>query len=90
MLVDLGVDLTALKNDGETPLHLASDPSLRARISPHKYAEVARMLLEHGAEVADVNARDKNRWTPFILASQRGLVEVMHVPIDYGANWYPR
>ena len=48
------------------------------------------MLLEHGAEAADINARDTNRWTPFVLASRRGLAEVMHVPIKHGANWYPR
>jgi ankyrin repeat protein len=50
MLIDRGADVTAQNRDGQTPLHLASAPSSRARISPQKYAEVAHMLLEHGAD----------------------------------------
>ncbi len=39
-------------------------------VSLQKYAEVCRMLLEHGA---DVNAKNRNRLSPSLLASQVGL-----------------
>jgi ankyrin repeat protein len=52
-------------------------------VSPQKYAEVAHMLLEHGA---DVNARNKNGLTPFVLALQRGLAEIIHVLVQHGAD----
>jgi ankyrin repeat protein len=42
MLIERGADVTALKNDGETPLHLA----LRS-----EEVDVARMLIERGADV---------------------------------------
>jgi uncharacterized protein len=53
------------------------------RDSPQKYAEVAHMLLEHGA---DVNARNKNGLTPFVLASQRRLTKIIHVLVQRGAD----
>ncbi|KAN0123104.1 Ankyrin repeat-containing domain protein [Russula decolorans] len=83
MLIERGADVTAQNNDGETPLHLASAPSSRARFSPQKYAEVVHMLLEHGA---DVNARNKNGFTPFVLALQVGLAEIIHVLVQHGAD----
>jgi ankyrin repeat protein len=51
--------------------------------SPQKYAELARMLLEHGA---DVTGRDKDGRTPFDLASSDlGHAEVAHVLLEHGA-----
>jgi ankyrin repeat protein len=47
------------------------------------YAGVVHMLLEHGA---DVNARNKNGLTPFVLASQGGHEEIMHVLVQHGAD----
>ena len=41
------------------------------------------MLLEHGA---DVNARNKNGLTPFVLASQLGLAEITDVLVQHGAD----
>jgi len=41
------------------------------------------MLLEHGA---DVNARNKNGLTAFILALQRGLAEIIHVLVQHNAD----
>jgi ankyrin repeat protein len=80
MLIERGADLTAQNNDGDTPLHMASARSLRAGISPQKYAKVAHMLLEHGA---DVNARNKNGLTPFLLSWERGNA---HVLVEHGAD----
>jgi ankyrin repeat protein len=65
MLIERGADPTAQDNKGETPLHVVSNPPLWPQVSPHKYAEVAHMLLEHGA---DVNARNIYGLTPFFLA----------------------
>jgi ankyrin repeat protein len=48
--------VAAQNKDGETPLHLAS-------LSGH--VEVARMLIEHGADVA---AQNKDLETPLHLA----------------------
>jgi ankyrin repeat protein len=82
MLIERDSDLTAQNNDGDTPLHLASAPSLWARISPQKYSKVAHMLLEHGA---DVNARNKNGLTPLVLALKGGLAQIIHVLVQHGA-----
>ena len=41
------------------------------------------MLLEHGA---DVNARNKNGLTPFVLALQGGLGEIIQVLVQHGAD----
>jgi ankyrin repeat protein len=83
MLIERGADLTAQNNRGETPLHLASAPSIWARISPQKFAEVANMLLEHGA---DDNVQNKNGLTPFVLALEGGLEEIIQVLVPHGAN----
>ena len=51
--------------------------------SPQEHAELARMLLEHGA---DVTVRDKDGRTPFDLASSdSGYEEVVHVLLEHGA-----
>lgn len=81
-LIERGADSTAWNNDGET-LHLASAPSLRATDSRQKYAEVASMLFEYGA---DINSRDKNGLTGFVLASQHGNAEIMHILVEHGAD----
>jgi ankyrin repeat protein len=71
-------------NDGETPLHLVSDPPRSCSpILLREHPKVARMLLEHGA---DVNARNKRGLTPFDLASQRGRVGIINVLVQYGAS----
>jgi ankyrin repeat protein len=57
--------------------------SLWAQYSPQKYAEVAYMLLEHGA---DANAQNKNGLTPSVLASQGGIAEIIHVFVQHGAD----
>ncbi|KAI0277642.1 ankyrin repeat-containing domain protein, partial [Russula aff. rugulosa BPL654] len=44
---------------------------------------VARLLLDHGA---DVNASDKNRFTPLHNAALYGKVEVVRVLLEHGAD----
>ena len=51
--------------------------------SAQQYGEVARILLEHGA---DVNARNKKGSTPFHLASRGGLAEVTRVLLQHSAD----
>jgi ankyrin repeat protein len=66
-----------------TPLHLASAPTSWARVSPQERAEIAHMLLEHGA---DINAQNKNGLTPFVLALQLGREEITDVLVQHGAD----
>jgi ankyrin repeat protein len=48
------------------------------------HAEVARVLLEHGA---DTQIEDESNWSPLIWASVHGYVEVIQVLRDYGAHY---
>jgi ankyrin repeat protein len=54
------------------------------RTIPQQLAEVARILLKHGA---NVKAQDNDGFTPLDLASQdERLAEVAHVFIQHGAG----
>ena len=86
LLTEFTLDLNArCFMDAVTPLHLASRDG---------HVEVARVLLEHGA---DVNARDISNWTSIRYAVNKGRVEVVRVLIENGAdvgaqgedNWMP-
>jgi ankyrin repeat protein len=76
---DLGFD------DNSTPLHLASGRG---------YVDVARILLEHGA---DATHQDELGLTPLHRASQHGHLEVVHLLLEHGtdvnardhSNWTP-
>jgi ankyrin repeat protein len=59
---------------GETPLGAAS------RVG---HSEVARVLLEHGA---DTEPRDNGSWSPLEQASMYGHVEVIQVLLEHGAD----
>jgi ankyrin repeat protein len=59
---------------GCTPLHFASDMG---------HVEVARFLLEHGADVTALNMQGE---TPLHLASKWGRVEVADLLIERGAD----
>ena len=60
--------------DSATPLHVASERG---------YLEVARTLIERGA---DVSAQNKDGHTPLHLASQAGRLEVARILIERGAD----
>ena len=70
--------------EGKTPLHLSSDDS--NPVGPNvalSRSKVARLLLEHGA---DVNARENDHSTPLHVAARNGRVEVVRVLLEHGAN----
>ena len=58
----------------ETPLHVASRRG---------HADVAQLLLEHGA---DADARDDENCTPLLRASQYGHARVARVLVELGVN----
>jgi hypothetical protein len=72
LLIDWGADVSATtEEDGETPLHLASNEG------------VAQLLIDRGA---DFSATNKDGQTPLDLASLLGHEEVARLLIDRGAD----
>lgn len=61
-------------NEFRTPLFLAFF---------HKHLEVARLLLEHGANVNEVNT---DRWTPLIQAAKLNAKDLVWLLLDKGAK----
>ncbi len=80
ILIENGADDKVVTNDGKTPLHMMSE-------GRHFMPEIAQLLLEHGA---DVNAKDKNHATPFLLAISRSwlleLPEIVWFLLLHGAD----
>ena len=71
------------QEDSDDDMSSRSQEDLDDMSSPQQYAELARMLLEHGA---DVTGQDKDGRTPFDLASSdSGYEEVAHVLLEHGA-----
>ena len=71
-------------NGRDTPLHYASRGIQGGRsIDTLSLSKVARLLLEHGA---DVNARNHERATPLHIAVEDGRVEVVQVLLEHGAD----
>lgn len=112
LLLNAGADVNAVSNDGYTPLLLAmnfnikevegDDGEIRSLIGYNNDAEVARLLLEAGA---DVNAeilpetikvegggvlrkysRTVEERTPIIIAAEQNTVDLMKVLLEYGAD----
>ena len=70
--------------DGQTPLHFASrGPSMEGPNIALSLSSVARLLLEHGAEV---NAQGNGHSTPLHVAVQYGRAEAVRVLLEHGAN----
>jgi hypothetical protein len=68
---------------GETPLHFGYEGySGRPLVRP-SMLKVARVLLEHGA---DVNALTNRRSTALHFATENGMVEVVRVLLEHGAD----
>ena len=76
--------VNARDSDGQTPLHFASrGPSMEGPNIALSLSSVARLLLEHGA---DVNARGDDHSTSLHVAVQYGRAEVVRVLLEHGAN----
>ena len=83
VLLEYKADVNARDLLDDTSLHLVSQgQSGRPNLGP-SLAKVARLLLEHGA---DVNALGHGRSTPLQLATQNGRVEVVRVLLEHGAD----
>ena len=65
---------------GEKPLHKVSYGKYR---SQENGVRVAQLLLERGA---DVNTRRNDGWTPLNVASYFGIVEIVRLLLDHGAD----
>ena len=73
-LLDGGVDVKAVTENGDTPLHYAA-------LSGN--AELVKLLLEKGA---DANAKESSGWTPLLAAAQNGQVDVCKLLLEKGAE----
>uniref|UniRef100_A0A7C1GC84 Zinc-ribbon domain-containing protein n=1 Tax=Thermofilum adornatum TaxID=1365176 RepID=A0A7C1GC84_9CREN len=74
-LLKKGANVNARDIYGDTPLHNAAGRG---------YADVARILLEHGAYV---NAKDSlYGWTPLHFAAFEGHVDVVKLLLEHGAD----
>ena len=74
LLIDKGANVSAVDEDGWTPLHVAAQ-------NEHKV--VASLLIDGGA---DVSAVDEDEWTPLHVAAQNGHEEVAQLLIDRNAD----
>ena len=60
-----------------TPLHRAAHENT---------ADFARLLIEHGANGANIEAKNDNGFTPLHYAAWNNSLDVVRVLIEHGAN----
>ena len=84
VLLKYKADINAGDRYGENALHNASNGS-RSEIGP-SLANVAQLLLKHGADVNARTDKDKAHSIPLHIAANYGRVEVVHVLLQHGAD----
>ena len=87
-LIEAGVNLNlGCEYDGETPLISAASMTAMANskisVGGMNQAEVARLLIEAGA---DVNAGTDEGWTALMAAANAGSIEVVKLLLQAGAD----
>ena len=80
MLLDHGAKANAESRQGKNSLDLVARGEYRSK---EDGVRVAQLLLERGV---DVNASDKDHWTPLHSASYYGMYEIVRVLLDHGAK----
>lgn len=80
LLLDHGANADAKNRQGKNSLDLVSRGKYG---SEEDGVRIAQLLLERGA---DVNAPDKDHWTPLHSASYFGRPEILRVFLDHGAT----
>lgn len=73
---DLGADLEAPGVQGNTPAHLAAESGSKA---------ILEILIQKKVELE--KTRNSNGYTPLMMASRTGKVEVMRLLLDKGASY---
>ena len=79
LLLDHGADSNAETRLGLKLLHQVSFGMYECQDG----VRIAELLLTHGAEV---DARNKDHWTPLHIACQNGKLEVVRLLLDHGAE----
>jgi ankyrin repeat protein len=84
VLLDYKADANARGPNSWTPIHFLSEGHpYQDTLEPQLLSVIARLLLEHGAEV---NARTLRGLAPLHVAAQHGKVEVTRVLLEHAAN----
>ena len=73
---DLGVDINAVDNNGETAMHGAAYKNLPGAVE---------FLAAHGAKIDIWNRKDKQGWTPLIIAQGHRFGNYKPSPVTVAA-----
>jgi ankyrin repeat protein len=87
VLLAYKVDVNARCSQGWTPVHCVSQGFTAIPNISQSLPDVARLLLEHGADVnAQVSGSDSSGRTPLHVAVESNRAEVVRVLLEHGAN----